>query len=162
MSQPTKKISKNKASRAEWEKAKDDPSHPLHNQYRPIPECVNSGCDREVAIRDWKNSGIPSVKTECSRCSTSRIKGKPLTKIIIHKKNFCENKDGLLGFLCPLDPERYEHLPGAVYDMDHIDADHFNNDPENLQTLCKVCHAMKGDRDGDFNSRRHSSRILKH
>ena len=161
MSKPTKKISKRGASRAEWENRRD-PSHPLHNQYRPIPKCVNSECDREVAIRDWKNSGIPSVKTECSRCSTSRIKGKPLTGIKNHKKKYCENKDGLLGFLCPLDPERYDDLPGDVYDMDHKDGDHFNNKPENVQTLCKVCHAMKGRRKGDFNSYIHSFRIHKH
>ena len=28
-------------------------------------------------------------------------------------------------------------------EVDHIDGDSHNNDPENLQTLCKPCHARK-------------------
>jgi len=28
-------------------------------------------------------------------------------------------------------------------DVDHIDGDHRNNDPANLQTLCKNCHVLK-------------------
>lgn len=28
-------------------------------------------------------------------------------------------------------------------DVDHIDADHSNNSPENLQTLCANCHRLK-------------------
>lgn len=28
-------------------------------------------------------------------------------------------------------------------DVDHIDGDHYNNDPDNLQTLCANCHRLK-------------------
>lgn len=28
-------------------------------------------------------------------------------------------------------------------DVDHIDEDHANNDPSNLQTLCSNCHRLK-------------------
>lgn len=28
-------------------------------------------------------------------------------------------------------------------DVDHIDGDHSNNNPENLQTLCANCHRLK-------------------
>lgn len=28
-------------------------------------------------------------------------------------------------------------------DVDHIDGDHSNNDPSNLQTLCANCHRLK-------------------
>ena len=52
----------------------------------PIPKCINHGCDKEVAIRHFigePTSPIgslhPSLKTECSRCSTARIKGKIIT-----------------------------------------------------------------------------------
>jgi 5-methylcytosine-specific restriction endonuclease McrA len=27
--------------------------------------------------------------------------------------------------------------------VDHIDGNHSNNDPANLQTLCKNCHSLK-------------------
>ena len=31
----------------------------------------------------------------------------------------------------------------AQLDVDHIDENHGNNDPANLQTLCKNCHSLK-------------------
>lgn len=34
-----------------------------------------------------------------------------------------------------------EHL--CQLDVDHIDGNHLNNDPENLQTLCANCHRLK-------------------
>ena len=101
------------------------------------------------------------MKTECSKCSGARIKGKSITGIEIHKKNYCENKDSILGFKCPIDPERYCEFPSDIYDMDHKDGDHHNNIPENIITICKVCHARKGKESGDFNSQKDSSRLHK-
>jgi len=34
-----------------------------------------------------------------------------------------------------------EHV--CQLDVDHIDEDHENNDPANLQTLCANCHRLK-------------------
>jgi len=55
-----------------------------------------------------------------------------------YRKNYCENIDGRLGYVC-------ENKVTAVYqlDVDHINANHADNRPENLQTLCKMCHAYK-------------------
>ena len=124
-----------------------------------IPKCINKGCEREVAIRHWSAQGHPSLKTECSRCSSHRVKGKTLIGIEFHKKNYCENKDSILGFKCPMDINRYAEFPNDIYDMDHKDGDHHNNTLENLITICKVCHARKGKESGDFNSQKDSSRI---
>jgi len=33
--------------------------------------------------------------------------------------------------------------------VDHIDGNHSNNNPENLQTLCPNCHAVKTVINGD-------------
>ena len=126
-----------------------------------IPKCINHGCDREVSIRHWSKQGDPSLKTECSRCSTCRIQGKTITGIEFHKKKYCQNKDSILGFKCPMNPELYNAFPSDCYDMDHKDGDHHNNLPENLITICKVCHARKGKESGDFNSQKSSSRIHK-
>jgi len=128
-----------------------------------IPVCINHGCIREVAIRHWIGNSSdpalhPSLKTECSTCSNARIKEKVLNGITFHKKNYCENKDSVLGFKCPMDPSCYAEFPGVCYDMDHIDGNHNNNTPENLMTICKICHARKGKESGDFNSQKKSSR----
>jgi hypothetical protein len=56
-------------------------------------------------------------------------------------KDYCENIDSRLGFTCTT-----QHMPdiGAQqYDVDHVDEDHFNNHPENLQTFCASCHRYK-------------------
>ena len=36
----------------------------------------------------------------------------------------------------------YYFWPGQLQ-VDHIDGNHDNNEPENLQTLCANCHAVK-------------------
>jgi 5-methylcytosine-specific restriction endonuclease McrA len=129
-----------------------------------IPKCINNGCNRDVAIRHSAASPqglIPSFKTECSTCSSFRCKGKTLKGITFHKKTYCENKDSILGFKCPMDESRYDEFPSDIYDMDHKDGDHHNNTPENLITICKICHARKGKENGDFNSQKSSSRKQK-
>lgn len=119
-----------------------------------MPKCINPGCDRDVAIRraDMPPRD-PSFKTECASCQSSRTQGKSAREgVTFHKKNYCENKDGMLGFKCPMDPSRYIEFPSDIYDMDHKDGDHHHNTCDNLITLCKICHTRKGKQSGDFNS----------
>ena len=107
----------------------------------------------------WEYDSI--FKTECSRCAVSRIKGKALEGISIVKKNYCENNDGLLGFMCPMDKTRYSEFPSDCYHMDHRDGNHENNVIENIVTICSLCHARKGKESGDFNGSKKSSRKLR-
>ena len=86
-----------------------------------LPDCVNDGCCNKVTVREWK---YWSFKSECSRCTNARKKGKVVPGVTIHKKDYCENHDGQLGFSCPvprdgwigfqnsldLDPVSYTHL----------------------------------------------------
>jgi 5-methylcytosine-specific restriction endonuclease McrA len=51
-----------------------------------------------------------------------------------HKKDKCER--------CGFVPEHRCQL-----DVDHIDGDHSNNDPANLQTICANCHRLKSHHD---------------
>lgn len=111
-----------------------------------IPKCVNRGCNNDVIVRDWK---YYSFKHLCSRCNNLIKKNLPAPEgVIFYKKNFCENKDGRLGFLCPV-KEGFK-FPNSVLHGDHIDGDHENNTIENLQTLCSICHHLKGLNSGDF------------
>lgn len=47
-----------------------------------------------------------------------------------HVKDTCENCGFVAKDLCQMD-------------VDHIDGNHSNNDPSNLQTLCANCHRLK-------------------
>ena len=38
----------------------------------------------------------------------------------------------------------------SVLDVDHKDGNHSNNDPDNLQTLCKICHGVKTIVNADY------------
>jgi len=56
-----------------------------------------------------------------------------------YRKKYCENIDGRLGFKCTTTIVDSEWQ----LDCDHIDGNPFNNNLENIQTLCKCCHAIK-------------------
>ena len=111
-----------------------------------LPTCSNDGCENPVVVRDWKYF---SFKHHCSDCLRRIQKGLPPREgVTFSKKNYCENKDGILGFTCPVDPKF--NFPNNVLHEDHIDGDHYNNSSENLMTLCCICHAIKGLASGDF------------
>ena|SRR3990167_71992 len=55
-----------------------------------------------------------------------------------HRKMQCENRDGhITGHKCRSKIEWDGQL-----DVHHKDKNHENNDPANLETLCKNCHAL--------------------
>mgnify|MGYP001203272338 CR=1 FL=1 len=113
-----------------------------------IPTCVNKGCNNDVVVRDWK---YYSFKHMCSNCTNRLQKGEgPRQGVTFYKKNYCENKDERLGFKCPVN-ENWS-FPNSVLHGDHINGDHEDNRHENLQTLCSICHHLKGLKSGDFNS----------
>jgi len=60
-----------------------------------------------------------------------------------YRKDYCENKDGHLGFVCRV-PKKWFSVDGkSVLQVDHIDGDPTNNDPSNLVTYCPTCHRIK-------------------
>jgi len=68
-----------------------------------------------------------------------------------YRKDYCENIDGRLGFKCTYTPPPQELIEKVIesgfysgIEVDHIDGDPSNNDPENLQSLCGCCHHFKG------------------
>ena len=98
-------------------------------------------------------------------------------KYLKHRKDYCENIDGRLGFICPLgdkpiinpinNPEIFEdkdnkrgYYHGMVVakswngllEVDHKNGDPSDNSPENLQTLCVCCHKVKTAQEGDNHS----------
>jgi len=112
------------------------------------PRCINSGCHDPVAIFRGviAESKGREVRAVCSQCHLASYGKKPLRDgIVAHKKSYCENIDGHLGFQCT----STIHFPG-VLEQDHIDGNHFNNIQSNVETLCRICHAYKSHLNGDY------------
>jgi len=77
-----------------------------------------------------------------------------------HRKDYCENRDGRLGFECTYTAPTPVQLESTGLDkgfkgwlqVDHKDGNHTNNSPENLQTLCACCHYIKTYQNGDYST----------
>jgi len=125
------------------------------NSGKKLPKCANEGCDNDVNVRDWKNY---SFRHQCSNCiDLQQKKLPPREGVKFSKKNYCENIDGRLGFKCPVNPKW--KFPNNVLHGDHIDGNHQNNKPKNIQTLCSICHHIKGHKSGDFISARKGRKL---
>ena len=111
-----------------------------------IPTCVNEGCSNDVIVRDWKYYSFKHMCGDCTRRLQNNLG--PRAGVKFHKKDHCENTDGRLGFKCPVNPKW--KFPNSVLHGDHINGNHEDNRPENLQTLCSICHHLKGMRSGDY------------
>lgn len=89
-----------------------------------------------------KKAGQEKYMAMCRTCNTKRYqtkagKAKALARIDarnrpyrIELKEKCERCNFIPAHVCQLD-------------VDHIDGNHKNNDPTNLQTLCANCHRLK-------------------
>ena len=80
-------------------------------------------------------------------CKTAK-KSAPTRRCKICQKKYCENKDSRLGFKCPVDSKF--KFPYSVLHGDHKNGDHEDNRKENIQTLCSICHHLKGLKSDDF------------
>lgn len=112
------------------------------------PQCINHGCFNLVALF----RGVIGIekgrenRTVCSPCHEASYGKKPLRSgIVPHKKDYCENIDGHLGFQCT------STIHGSwVLELDHKDGNHLHNLPSNVETLCKICHSQKSRLAGDY------------
>ena len=110
--------------------------------------CINLGCNNKRASNGAKSRG-DKLRPYCQRCHTS-VRGKTSYKegVTPIKKDYCENKDKRLGFICATYGSK---LFPCMLDMDHITPESQGglNVPGNIQTLCKNCHSRKTWEDGD-------------
>lgn len=114
---------------------------------RPI--CITPGCGKERQVYNRRKDGSPIYRHLCQYCHLMKLAEKhgmqnltqfknsihPYRK---HRKTYCENIDGRLGYKCTT-----TIMIEAQLDVDHIDGNPANNDPDNLQTLCQCCHKYK-------------------
>ena len=114
--------------------------------------CINEGCDNPRVPHVYYKNGTKKFRPMCSRCfAAGRGVAKFAEGVTPVKKKFCENRDGRLGVVC-----KATNLQSFQLDLDHIDEDPENNTPENIQTLCKNCHALKSKQ--HLNSRKKSTK----
>lgn len=108
--------------------------------------CINHGCQGKRVLVNRSNTGNEIYRSVCSRCYRA---GRGLVEfaegVTPVKKNYCENRDGRLGYKC-----RATRLRSFQLDMDHIDGDNTNNRPNNIQTLCKNCHSLKSKMENNY------------
>jgi len=111
------------------------------------PTCCNIGCNRPCHAAS-KVGGRIKYRPYCVRCHEANMGKKTYVEGVTPiKKNYCENEDGRLGFVCY---SGGKSMPSCMLDLDHISGHKEDNSPKNIQTLCRCCHAMKGKMNGDF------------
>ncbi len=134
----------------------------------PRPLCQTGGCSRPAALNYRKVDGSPGWRRWCQKCHTYRTASKyGLTRIVEitaqragltvseynnqnhpyrkHRRDFCENRDGRLGYRC-----RYKIRHSAQLQVDHINGNPRDNSVANLQTLCANCHVFKTYANQDY------------
>ena len=110
------------------------------------PTCINYGCDKLCAAVGNR------YRPHCWKCHRAGYGDGTLAEgVTPWKTGICSNRDGHLGFPCPMD---YDKAPWArrtsTTEIDHKDGDKTNNDLSNLEENCQCCHKEKGRRTGDF------------
>lgn len=91
----------------------------------------------KIKLRNSKAKS-PAGKYKC-KTVYKKSYNKSIYPYSVYKKETCQH--------CGFIPSHASQL-----DVDHIDGDRWNNDPDNLQTLCANCHRLKTHLSGDSNS----------
>jgi 5-methylcytosine-specific restriction endonuclease McrA len=120
-----------------------------HKTKSTRPLCEIDGCINVTNANPLKLDGTFTFQKKCCKHRSKKgVYGYRLSyrPYLAHKKSVCER--------CGFVPEHEGQL-----DVDHIDGDHGNNEPANLQTLCANCHRLKTITKGEFGLVTHRDKI---
>lgn len=97
----------------------------------PYLKCSFPNCNRTVGQHDKKRGKNKQV------CERHRKQDKWMIDQWKLAQG-CNNKDGHYGFECVSS----NIIHPATLDINHIDGNNHNRDPENIEVLCKMCHTV--------------------
>ena len=103
-----------------------------------VPGCHRKGQHLGSYFKTGEKKGQPRRRAKCTKHHFMKY-GIAGWEYKQHRKTYCENLDGRLGFKCTttIMDTNYQ------LEVDHIDENNTNHNPKNLQTLCACCHRMK-------------------
>ena len=97
------------------------------------PDCVHCGQKARYHTKQADGS-VKYWRNICTMCHKNH--GQAQYKYRLHKKDYCET----CGFVA---------VHRVQLDVDHIDGNHKNDNPDNLKTVCSNCHRLKTVMSGD-------------
>jgi len=111
------------------------------------PKCIIKGCNKTGQhTGNYRMDGTPVFRKKCSMHHDIEY-GINGWEYKIHRKKYCENKDGRLGFKC-----NYKIQIEAQLQVDHMNGNPTDHRKKNLQTLCANCHVYKTLFNKDYES----------
>ncbi len=98
----------------------------------PHLKCSIPHCNKSVGYHKAHKNGTHRNKQVCE---FHRHAGKEEVDVWKMSQG-CNNKDAHYGFACV----SVEILHPTTLDINHIDGNNLNRDPENIEVLCAMCH----------------------
>lgn len=137
-------------------------------KYNDRPSCETPKCGNDAAMVKDYYDGWANYRRWCNACHNQKTAAahglKNITQVVAknagmttsaylnqfhpyrrYRKDYCENQDGRLGYVCTS-----TIVWDGQLDVDHKNGNPSDNEEENLQTLCKCCHAYKTNVKGDY------------
>lgn len=92
------------------------------------PTCINCNV-RKCVTKGCRPDGTQMYRKVCYKCHNKRHKHRRIMQKVLSELR-CSKCSFIAEHSCQLD-------------IDHIDQNHRNNEPSNLQVLCANCHRLK-------------------
>lgn len=144
---------------------KNHPEYPKYRRSNWIKELHPEATDNYCCGSCHANNTARVHGVKSAKHLTAQRMGMSLTEYqnryhpyLRYRKNYCENTDGRLGYVCNFVPPTPQELIDMGLDptfmgwlqVDHIDGNPENNVESNLQTLCACCHNIKTYTNKDY------------